>query len=167
MLYFWCCVGTVLSCLAFYVPPSGSPSSCSIFYASPPVTFSSPPRAGNSFSCNTCGSPRKYCKEKTYGEANPFKCNTYKKPGWGPAFTMLAPSFEGRVFGERNPSSHFFPLFASSFFLSPSYGFRLFEFATFKPSNVFGLPAAPTVPLSPNVQTFFVSPGGHPADCRP
>jgi hypothetical protein len=37
----------------------------------------------NSFSCNTYGSPRKCCKQKTYGLAKSFRCNTYKKPGWG------------------------------------------------------------------------------------
>src|SRR6267378_3720993 len=37
-----------------------------------------------SFSCNTYGSPRKCCKQKTYGLAKPFRCNTYKKQG-GPA----------------------------------------------------------------------------------
>src|SRR5713226_3946926 len=34
-----------------------------------------------SFSCNTYGSPRKCCKQKTYGLAKPFRCNTYKKHG--------------------------------------------------------------------------------------
>src|SRR5260370_27791309 len=34
-----------------------------------------------SFSCNTYGSPRKCCKQKTYTLAKPFRCNTYKKPG--------------------------------------------------------------------------------------
>ena len=37
-----------------------------------------------SFRCNTCGSPRKCCKQKTYGLAKPFRCNIYKKQG-GPA----------------------------------------------------------------------------------
>ena len=37
-----------------------------------------------SFSCNTYASPRKCCKQKTYGLAKPFRCNTYKKQGgWG------------------------------------------------------------------------------------
>ncbi len=36
-----------------------------------------------SFSCNTYGSPRKCCKQKTYGLAKPFRCNTYKKQGGG------------------------------------------------------------------------------------
>src|SRR6266513_134129 len=31
-----------------------------------------------SFNCNTCGSPRKCCKQKTYGPAKPFRCNTTK-----------------------------------------------------------------------------------------
>ena len=36
-----------------------------------------------SFSCNTYGSPPKYCKQKTYGVAKLFRCNTYKKQGEG------------------------------------------------------------------------------------
>jgi hypothetical protein len=31
----------------------------------------------------TPGSPRKCCKQKTYGNTNPFRCNTYKKHGAG------------------------------------------------------------------------------------
>ena len=34
-----------------------------------------------SFRCNTYVSPRKCCKQKTYGLTKSFKCNTYKKPG--------------------------------------------------------------------------------------
>src|SRR6267378_7368785 len=34
-----------------------------------------------SFSCNTYGSPRKCCKQKTYGLTKPFRCSTYKKHG--------------------------------------------------------------------------------------
>jgi hypothetical protein len=33
------------------------------------------------FICNTYESPRKCCKQKTYGVAKPFRCNTYKKQG--------------------------------------------------------------------------------------
>ncbi len=36
-----------------------------------------------SFICNTYASPRKCCKQKTYGKAKPFRCNIYKKPGEG------------------------------------------------------------------------------------
>ena len=36
-----------------------------------------------SFSCNTYGSPRKCCKQKTYGLAKPFRCNTYENHGGG------------------------------------------------------------------------------------
>src|SRR5712664_1285375 len=36
-----------------------------------------------SFSCNTYEPPRKCCKQKTYGPAKPFRCNTYKKHGVG------------------------------------------------------------------------------------
>jgi len=34
-----------------------------------------------SFSCNTYGSSRKCCKQKTYRLTKPFRCNTYKKHG--------------------------------------------------------------------------------------
>src|SRR5712692_2346869 len=34
-----------------------------------------------SFSCNTYGTPRKCCKQRAYGLAKPFRCNTYKKHG--------------------------------------------------------------------------------------
>jgi hypothetical protein len=32
-----------------------------------------------SLSCNTYGSPRKCCNQRTYRPAKPFRCNTYKK----------------------------------------------------------------------------------------
>ena len=38
----------------------------------------------NPFSRNIYGSPRKCCKQKTYGLAKPFTCNTYKKHGGTP-----------------------------------------------------------------------------------
>src|SRR5260370_17908200 len=34
-----------------------------------------------SFSCNTYGSPHKCCKQKTYAQTKPFRCNTYKTTG--------------------------------------------------------------------------------------
>jgi|SRR5713226_4376885 len=48
-----------------------------------------------SFSCNTYGSPCKCCKQKTYGQAKPFRCNTYKKQGGRegvPSSTFRGPS---------------------------------------------------------------------------
>src|SRR6267143_2923918 len=36
-----------------------------------------------SFRYNTYGSPRKCCKQKTYDQAKPFRCNTYEKQGGG------------------------------------------------------------------------------------
>ncbi len=35
------------------------------------------------FRINTSGPSRMCCKQKTYAIAKPFRCNTYKKPGWG------------------------------------------------------------------------------------
>ena len=51
-----------------------------------------------SFSCNTYGSPRKCCKQKTYSKTKPFRCNTYKKQG-GTSFKpniFLSPSASRR-----------------------------------------------------------------------
>ena len=44
-----------------------------------------------SFSCNTYESPPKCCKQKTYGLAKPFRCNTYKKQGVGGSRERLSP----------------------------------------------------------------------------
>src|SRR5467141_1308675 len=52
------------------------------------VTFSPTVRLHKSFSCNTNGSPRKCCKQKTYGKTNSFSCNTYKKQGEGRAIPV-------------------------------------------------------------------------------
>jgi len=41
------------------------------------------PYCFKSFSCNTYWPPRKCCKQKTYGLAKPFRCNTYKNTGVG------------------------------------------------------------------------------------
>jgi hypothetical protein len=94
MVQFLCCVGMVLPCLAFYVRilhpgsvggkrPPGSPSNSSKIFPSKTVTFSPTPRPHNPFSCNTYESPRKCCKQKSYGMANSFRCNTYRKHGGG------------------------------------------------------------------------------------
>jgi len=45
--------------------------------------FEPPQSCFKSFICNTYGPPRKCCKQKTYGPAKLFRCNTYKKPGGG------------------------------------------------------------------------------------
>src|SRR6266481_8413531 len=42
------------------------------------------------FSCNTCGPPRKCCKQKTYGRTKSFKCNTYRKQGGGGCYGQRA-----------------------------------------------------------------------------
>src|SRR5712692_431638 len=54
-----------------------------------------------SFSCNTYGSPRKCCKQKTYGLTNPFRCNTYAKGGEGGQL-LLARNSE--IHKRRRPS---------------------------------------------------------------
>ena len=70
------------------VPPSNarppdSPSSSSKISPSQIVTFLPTLRPRKFFSCNTYGIPRKCCKQKTYGKAKSFTCNTYKKQGGG------------------------------------------------------------------------------------
>jgi hypothetical protein len=52
-----------------------------------PDAVSGPPHCSKSFNCNTYGSPRKCCKQKTYAPAKSFRCNTYKKHG-GPLPTF-------------------------------------------------------------------------------
>jgi hypothetical protein len=47
------------------------------------VSPSPTPRPHKSFSRNTYGVPRKYCKQTTCDKTNSFSCNTYKKPGVG------------------------------------------------------------------------------------
>jgi len=63
--------------------PPGSPSSYLKIIGPHKVTCSPTVRVRKSFSCNTYGFPRKCCKQKTYGRANSFRCNTYKKQGGG------------------------------------------------------------------------------------
>src|SRR6267143_2242730 len=65
-----------------------------------------------SFSCNTYESHRKCCKQKTYGLAKPFRCNTYKKPGVPPYGSEAGSSqldfnrAKGAVFHESQVTSH-------------------------------------------------------------
>ncbi len=71
--------------------PSYSPTDhCPLTIEAPHTLRSgNPDRVGTahsrfkSFSCNTYGSHRKCCKQKTYGLVKPFRCNTYKKQGEG------------------------------------------------------------------------------------
>src|SRR6267142_1929114 len=61
---------------------SQSGTLCCAFANLIPYSYSyAPPR--KSFSCNTHGSPRKCCKQKTYSVTKPFRCNTYKNRGPG------------------------------------------------------------------------------------
>src|SRR6266481_2616363 len=78
-------------CLANHGRPPGSPSNSFKISPSHPVTFSPTVRLRKSFSCNTYAFPRKCCKQKPYGNANSFGCNTYKKQGVGvtPAYVSL------------------------------------------------------------------------------
>jgi len=57
------------------------------------------------FSCNTYGFPRKCCKQKTYGLAKPFRCNTYKKQEGTSVHS------ESSVTSALSPSSHFLSTF--------------------------------------------------------
>jgi len=65
---------------------SNDPRSNSLkVFSSQSVTLSPTDRLRKSFICNTYETPRKCCKQKTYGKANSFSCNTYKKQGLGVA----------------------------------------------------------------------------------
>jgi len=72
--------------------PASGAAACGDSVFSPPLrpfTFNLQPlRPPKSCSCNTYGSPRKRCKQKTYGLAKPFRCNTYKKQGGGVAIMV-------------------------------------------------------------------------------
>ncbi len=59
----------------------GIPSDSSKIFPSRTAAFSPILRLHKSFSCNTYGSPRKCCKQKTYVLSKSFRCNTYKKQG--------------------------------------------------------------------------------------
>src|SRR5260370_39744913 len=68
---------TPLESYRFKIMGAPRPSCSSNFQ---PSTFDfQPPSLSKPFSCNTYGSPRNCCKQKTYGLNNSFRCNTYKK----------------------------------------------------------------------------------------
>ena len=79
-----CVLGELCVEIASPLPPKQRGEGCnnsSSFFTSllPYLLF------GKSFSCNIYTSPRKCCKQKTYGIAKPFRCNTYKNHGGGGA----------------------------------------------------------------------------------
>ena len=76
-------MGTVPSCHPSNARPPGSSSNSSKISPSQTVTFSPTLHPHKPFSGNTYGFPRKCCKQKTYGKAKSFSCNTYKKQGGG------------------------------------------------------------------------------------
>src|SRR5712664_127756 len=65
------------------LPPFWSSPNSFKTFQSQAATFSPTLRPHKSFSCNTYGSPRKCCQQKTYVPAKSFSCNTYKKRGEG------------------------------------------------------------------------------------
>ncbi len=71
--------------LRCYPPASPNPVEALARKSSPYFASSLPPYFlfSKSFICNTYASPRKCCKQKTYGLAKPFRCNTYRKHGGG------------------------------------------------------------------------------------
>src|SRR5258706_3506362 len=113
-----------------------------------------------SFSCNTYGSPRKCCKQETYGQAKPFRCNTYKKQGWRPldlgtghsplfsrhwtqilSFHILAHSFAlFCIGGKLNP--FLFNRFRTLCPKTPGVGVPLLSPTTIASTNGNALPAA-------------------------
>src|ERR1700686_5501102 len=66
-------------------------------------------RPHKSLSCNTYGPPRKRCNQKTYGQAKPFRCNTYNKHGgWGCPLDSIS-IFSIRSLGSFLPTRIPFP----------------------------------------------------------
>ncbi len=103
MLYSSCCPGARHGgCLAFYVRPPASPSNSLKIFPPHPVTFSPTARPRKPFSCNTYGSPRKCCKQKTYAKAKSFRFRTYKNRGVGGAMVNQPPP----AFNARSHNSH-------------------------------------------------------------
>jgi hypothetical protein len=86
-----------------YKCPGGG--GCFFFFNIACVTASPTPVPRKSFKCNTCGHPRKCCKQKTYGIPKPFRCNTYKKQGVG---SFIFPTFNVQTF-QTIPKSHCAP----------------------------------------------------------
>src|SRR5258708_6840713 len=88
-----------------FQPPALQRFNVSTFKPSNLPTFQS---CFKSFTCNTYRSPRKCCKQKTYGRANSFRCNTYKKQGgtsFKPKVLLSAPlsrRSETQIFGRFN-----------------------------------------------------------------
>jgi hypothetical protein len=76
--------------LRCYPPACPNPVEALVRKSSPHLAISLPPYFlfSKSFICNTYASPRKCCKQKTYGLAKPFRCNTYKKHGGGAAIMV-------------------------------------------------------------------------------
>src|SRR5260370_42522835 len=87
-------------------PPS-DPSNSTKISPSQSITLSPTPRLCKSFSCNTYASPRKCCKQKTYGRAKSFSCNTYKKHGVPPSsqklFSFFFPVLSSTPLGASEP----------------------------------------------------------------
>ena len=83
---------------------SQSGTLCCAFANLIPYSYSyAPPR--KSFSCNTYGSPRKCCKQKTYSMTKPFRCNTYKKQGVPPSSQLSFSILPSPVLVSYLPSS--------------------------------------------------------------
>jgi uncharacterized protein YceH (UPF0502 family) len=81
-----------------------------------------------SFTCNTYASPRKCCKQKTYGKTKPFRCNTYKNTGYLPQAKWLSLS-------SRFPT--FAPSDAQTLFSIPTSSFpKSSSVVSFHPVNI-------------------------------
>jgi hypothetical protein len=95
------------SCPAKHVSPSSDPSNSTKIFPSQSVTLSPTLRLRKSFNCNTYASPRKCCRQKTYGMAKSFSCNTYKKHGVPPSsqklFSFFFPVLSSTPLGASEP----------------------------------------------------------------
>jgi hypothetical protein len=96
-----------------------------------------------SFRCNTYRSPRKCCKQKTYGLTKPFRCNTYKKHG--------VASFKPDIFLYPLPADCP-PIFHLPYTLPSSVSRKPFIYHSYANTGVygysshFGIPPAPSKP---------------------
>ena len=106
-----------------------------------PCNESTPRYCFKSFSCNTYESPRKCCKQKTYGPTKSFSCNTYKKHG-------------GQVVSTSNlpfPKSLLYNLFADP---HPLNLYATIFYKIWRGRGILAAPSSLPTFQRPNVPTF-------------
>jgi len=87
------------------------------------------------FRCNTYGPPRKCCKQKTYGQAKLFRCNTYTKQGERAGVSLRSSTLVLRVRRNDSPRrERRFPLFVLRSSRIAGRGTRRFSFTSHFPN---------------------------------